>query len=121
MNRALGEPHNDPHGHPIPSGWEDLAQIAGHPLSACASGTSGRVGMVADDRPDLLSSMARTGIVPQQSVTVVGRTPGTVSVDVGGRVLTVPVEVAQRVFVVGLSIPPAADAGRAVSTKGQTS
>jgi hypothetical protein len=47
--------------------------------------------------------MARAGIVPERSVTVVACGGDSISADLGGRVVVLPLEVAQRVFLVGLA------------------
>lgn len=113
MDRALGRPAHDPHGHPIPAGWGDLSSIAGHPLAACDPGSSGKVAMVGDDRPDLLAAMVRAGILPEESVTFVERTGAHALVDVGGRRVTLPLDVAQRIYVV--SAAPSRPVGAAVT------
>lgn len=100
MDRLLGHPAVDPHGHPIPSASGDLAEIAGHPLTEQTVGVEGTVAMVADDRDDLLAAMVRLGILPQRDVTVVGADSGTLRVRIGGRELDVPTDVAARVYVV---------------------
>ncbi|HEX2053716.1 MAG TPA: metal ABC transporter permease, partial [Actinomycetota bacterium] len=54
LDRELGRPLTDPHGHPIPRRSQDLQQISGHPLSEAPVGEAGRILMVLDDREDLL-------------------------------------------------------------------
>ena len=47
IDRLLGEPTFDPHGHPIPSVSGQLQRIAGRPLSDRPAGAVGRVAMVS--------------------------------------------------------------------------
>jgi DtxR family Mn-dependent transcriptional regulator len=100
MDRALGRPTVDPHGHPIPRETTTLSAIAGCPLTACQPGHSGRVAMVGDDREDLLAAMVRAGIVPRAEVTLLEHGDDHVVGVVAGRRVRLPVELAERVFVV---------------------
>lgn len=101
IDRLLGAPSVDPHGHPIPSRTGQLRQIAGHPLSEQPAGAAGRVTMVGDDRKDLLERMVSLGILPYRDVTVLSRDHDGMIVRVGeDDVLQVSVDVAERVYVV---------------------
>lgn len=104
LDRMLGRPRVDPHGHPIPTAAGELAAIAGRPLSALPAGEPGVVTMVRDDRAELLRQMVALGILPDRPVSVVtaaGGASGTGEVEavVDGVRVTVPGEVAERVFV----------------------
>lgn len=99
LDRILGSPATDPHGHPIPSPAGELARIAGRPLSERRSGEDGVVVMVADDRSDLLETMAAMGILPRRRLAVTGRGNGMLRVRLGDREVDVPLEIASRVFV----------------------
>jgi ABC-type Mn2+/Zn2+ transport system permease subunit/Mn-dependent DtxR family transcriptional regulator len=100
MDRLLGGPSHDPHGHPIPSAAGELARMAGRPLAQRPLGEEGIVAMVADDRGDLLEAMVDMGILPQRQVAVVARGDGAYRVRVGDREVAVPGEVAERVYVI---------------------
>lgn len=100
MDRMLGNPTADPHGHPIPSPEGALEAISGGPLSARPLGEDATVAMVADDRSDLLQVMVAMGILPRRHLVVLDRTDGALRVRVQGREVEVPVEVAERVYVV---------------------
>lgn len=101
LDRLLGAPQTDPHGHPIPSGTGQLRRIAGRPLSDQPPGAAGRVAMVGDDRTDLLERMVDLGILPDQAVTVLNRADDTLTVRVGEHdVLQVSTDLADRVYVV---------------------
>lgn len=101
IDRLLGEPLVDPHGHPIPSGTGQLHRIAGRRLSDQPAGVAGRVAMVGDDRTDLLERMVALGILPDRAVTVLSHTDSELIVRVGDHdVLQVSSELADRVYVV---------------------
>jgi ABC-type Mn2+/Zn2+ transport system permease subunit/Mn-dependent DtxR family transcriptional regulator len=103
LDQLLGRPAVDPHGHPIPTVGGELAAIAGRPLSSLAAGEPGVVTMVRDDRAELLRQMVALGILPERPVTVLGtvagRREGAVEAVVDGVRVSVPGEVADRVFV----------------------
>jgi len=96
IDRAMGRPAADPHGHPIPRQGARLGVITGRPLT---DGRGGRVIMVRDDREDVLREMVALGILPMQEVTVVGATEAGMRVRIGGREAVLSEEVAARVFV----------------------
>lgn len=98
LDRELGRPATDPHGHPIPRRAEDLQLISGHPLTEATVGQAGRIIMVLDDREDLLREMAKLGLKPQATVTVLGRSDGTWRVKVGDREVPLGDDMARRVF-----------------------
>lgn len=101
IDRLLGAPRVDPHGHPIPSRAGELRRIAGGPLSARPVGVAGRVAMVGDDRSDLLERMVTLGILPDRRVTVLCHTDEGPVVRVGDDdVLCVSDDLAERVYVV---------------------
>ncbi|CAN5362649.1 hypothetical protein BH20ACT9_BH20ACT9_12440 [soil metagenome] len=123
IDRLLGRPTLDPHGHPIPSPSGALARIAGHRLTEQEAGAPARVAMVGDDREDLLERMVGLGIVPRRSVTVLHRGPGRLRARVGDREVDVPADVAERVFVIpdpAVAAPaPAGPIQTAESTEGR--
>ncbi|MDY7100491.1 MAG: metal ABC transporter permease [Actinomycetota bacterium] len=98
LDRVLGSPSADPHGHPIPSATGRLDAIAGRPLAQLGAGDDGTVIMVAADRPDLLREMAAVGILPRTRVEVVGTGDGAIRVRVAEREVEVSTELAQRVY-----------------------
>lgn len=101
IDRLLGAPRVDPHGHPIPSGTGQLRQIAGRRLSEQPEGSPGRVAMVGDDRNDLLERLVSLGILPDQAITVLSRDDEGLMVRVGDHdVLRVADDLADRVYVV---------------------
>lgn len=101
LDRLLGEPQVDPHGHPIPTAAGQLRRIAGRRLSQRPEQVPGLVTMVSDDRNDLLGRMVSLGILPGSSIVVLRQGDDGPIVRVDERdTVHVPTAVADRVFVV---------------------
>jgi DtxR family Mn-dependent transcriptional regulator len=88
IERALGHPTEDPHGHPIPDRNGRLARRALSPLSALPEGSRARVCEVrvgAD--PARLTRWKRSGLVPGAQVRMLEAHPeeGVFTLEVGGR------------------------------------
>jgi manganese transport system permease protein len=98
MDRTLGRPAQDPHGHPIPTAAGELATIAGRTLAEAEAGAKGRVIMVRDDRPDLLREMESLGILPDRQLEVISRSNGAVRIRTQGQDLDVQPALAERIF-----------------------
>jgi Mn-dependent transcriptional regulator len=82
IDARLGYPGFDPHGAPIPTSTgaiseRDLISLADLPLH-----TSSIVRQVPDDKSELLRLAASLGLLPNVSVTVVGRDPSDGSVEI---------------------------------------
>ncbi len=106
IDRLLGAPTVDPHGHPIPTASGQLHQIAGHPLSEQPPGVVGRVAMVGDDRNDLMERMVDCGILPDQAITIIRPEGEGFIIRVGqDDLLHVAMEIADRVYVIPDSNP----------------
>jgi DtxR family transcriptional regulator, Mn-dependent transcriptional regulator len=71
----LGDPSEDPHGHPIPSKQGQVAAPGSCKLCDLAAGKHARVASVSDDEPALLRYAAEIGLVPGAHVTVVDQEP----------------------------------------------
>ena len=67
----LGEPGEDPHGHPIPTARGDLAHRDLKPLHHFRAGQRVIIREVQDDRPDRLRHWQTMGLVPGAIVTFV--------------------------------------------------
>ncbi len=83
----LGEPGEDPHGHPIPTAAGELRQRVLVPLTALHPGDVMVLREVQDDRPDRLRRWQELGLVPGAVVRIVGHQPldGLYEIEVGGR------------------------------------
>lgn len=90
----LGEPIEDPHGHPIPTRDGDLAQRELRSLSSFQEGERLVIREVQDDHPERLRHWADLGLLPGATVTLLRRhaLDGTFEVQVGKRVLTLAAE-----------------------------
>jgi DtxR family Mn-dependent transcriptional regulator len=90
----LGEPLEDPHGHPIPTREGDLARRDLQPLHSFQAGQRVAIREVQDDHPERLRRWSDLGLLPGATVTLVRRHPldGTFEVKVGDQVVTLAAE-----------------------------
>ncbi len=90
----LGEPLEDPHGHPIPTAEGTLARRDLRPLHTLPPGTTAIIREVQDDRPDRLRRWQDLGLVPGATVVLVDHRPldGVFVVQVGGQVVSLGAE-----------------------------
>jgi len=66
----LGEPHEDPHGHPIPSRTGELKSRNLQQLSQCRAGQTVIVREAQDDNPDRLRHWRTQGFMPGAHVRI---------------------------------------------------
>jgi DtxR family Mn-dependent transcriptional regulator len=85
----LGEPLEDPHGHPIPSREGALAQRDLRPLSSFRPGQRALIREAQDDNPERLRRWRALGLTPGASVLFLSYQPldDLFEVRVGGRVV----------------------------------
>jgi DtxR family Mn-dependent transcriptional regulator len=90
----LGEPLEDPHGHPIPTREGSLARRDLRPLHTFAAGQRVVIREAQDDVPERLRRWQDLGLVPGATVTFVHHQPldGVFEVQVGGRVFSLAAE-----------------------------
>src|SRR2546430_1792296 len=90
----LGEPREDPHGHPIPTREGDLALRDLRPLHSFEPGQRLLIREVQDDRPERLRRWSDLGLMPGATVTLLRRhvLDGTFEIRVGTRVVTLAAE-----------------------------
>jgi DtxR family transcriptional regulator, Mn-dependent transcriptional regulator len=86
----LGEPPEDPHGHPIPTREGELARRELRALHSFQPGQRVVIREVQDDNPDRLRRWSALGLLPGATVTLLGRQDldGTFEVEVGEKVVT---------------------------------
>lgn len=86
MATALGHPHVDPHGDPIPTVDGTIAEFIHVPLSDLEPGEVATLRRVSTSDDSRLRYLATTGLVPGARLRVVGREPfnGPVTVEVSG-------------------------------------
>jgi len=90
----LGEPLEDPHGHPIPTREGDLARRDLRPLHSFPAGQRVTIREVQDDHPERLRRWSDLGLLPGATVTLLRRhvLDGTFEVRVGDQVVTLAAE-----------------------------
>ncbi len=71
----LGEPREDPHGHPIPTREGALAQRELQPLAAFQPGQSALIREAQDDNPERLRRWQALGLTPGAVVVIVSYQP----------------------------------------------
>jgi DtxR family transcriptional regulator, Mn-dependent transcriptional regulator len=118
----LGEPLEDPHGHPIPTSGGDLARRDLRPLHSFSSGQRIVIREVQDDQPERLRRWSDLGLLPGATVTLLAREAldGTFQVRVGNRVLTLAAEGLAGLLgeAVGRERPPRRQTGKPSPAKG---
>jgi DtxR family Mn-dependent transcriptional regulator len=75
MAGAIGEPHVDPHGAPIPTREGAMDERRYHSLADLSVGYSARVVRVSDDDPRMLRYLAELSLRPGAEVMLVARAP----------------------------------------------
>jgi DtxR family Mn-dependent transcriptional regulator len=87
----LGEPLEDPHGHPIPTREGKMAQRDLQPLSAFRPGQKALIREVQDDSPERLRRWQELGLTPGATVTCLSHQPldDLYEIEVGGRIVRV--------------------------------
>jgi len=115
----LGEPLEDPHGHPIPTPEGDLARRNLRPLHSFQAREHVLIREVQDDHPERLRRWSDLGLVPGATVIILGHQvlDGTFEVQVGNRVVTLAAEglaglLAERVVTDGGPTSPGASKTR---------
>jgi DtxR family Mn-dependent transcriptional regulator len=90
----LGEPLEDPHGHPIPTREGELARRDLRPLHTFQAGQLVVIREVQDDHPERLRRWSHLGLLPGTAVTILRHhaLDGTFEVQVGDRVVTLAAE-----------------------------
>jgi DtxR family Mn-dependent transcriptional regulator len=90
----LGEPLEDPHGHPIPTREGQLTRRDLRPLHDFQAGQRVVIREAQDDSPERLRRWQDLGLVPGATVTFLGHhaLDGVFEVEVGGRALTLAAE-----------------------------
>ena len=85
----LGEPHEDPHGHPIPTSTGELLRRELRRLSEFASGDTVVIREAQDDNPERLRHWQELGLTPGATVHILSYQPldDLFEVEVGGRLV----------------------------------
>jgi DtxR family Mn-dependent transcriptional regulator len=101
IDKALGYPTHDPHGHPIPSKDGHLPSQSRRTLWDAEVGEEVRVRLVSDRDPAVLRQLATFGIFPEALVRIVGRKgkKGRLIVEVSQIEIQISRRLASHVFV----------------------
>jgi DtxR family transcriptional regulator, Mn-dependent transcriptional regulator len=85
MFHALGQPTQDPHGHPIPTKEGKVASPGSSRLADLPPGAQAVISGVSDRDPEMLRYLGERGLVPETAVTVMARAPfnGPITVKAG--------------------------------------
>jgi len=101
LDKALGYPAKDPHGHVIPTREGRIDTSPNQTLSDCAPGSTAVVSHVSDENPQILQYMSKLGITLDKPIVVKERMEfdGSMLVRIDGREYFVSSKLAQQVFV----------------------
>lgn len=102
IDKLLGHPTRDPHGHPIPAKDGSLPKDAFQPLWDISSGQNVIVRLVSDQSPEALRHLASIGIYPQVEIGVVGKAPfnGSLRIEVDNKRHSLSEDLARQIYVV---------------------
>lgn len=101
IDRLVGHPSEDPHGHPIPDRHGKIARRALRPLAALGAGERATVREIRDTDTKRMARWKETGLVPGAAVRVreVDAMDDIYEIDVGGHPLTIGSEGLEGVMV----------------------
>lgn len=105
MERVLGYPEFDPHGHPIPSRTGTLPEIPDILLTELPVNTPALISRVDDRDPDQLRQIDAFGIRPGTTVRVLARNEDSISVMLGDQEREMTGALAELVHVLPEAIP----------------
>lgn len=103
IDRLMGQPSDDPHGHPIPTADSGVPPPGGLPLDQQPPGEPAIVRSLDDRREDDLDQLVRLGLLPQRPVMVMARYPRSLRVRIGAQEVDLAVTLARLVHVEPLS------------------
>jgi DtxR family Mn-dependent transcriptional regulator len=95
----LGQPRFDPHGDPIPTATGELPAQEGMPLAHLADGVAGTVVHLEDEPREDYEQLLALGLGLGQQVVKRGRSSEVIALEVDGRALSLPIELADSVNV----------------------
>ncbi|MGH7592904.1 MAG: metal-dependent transcriptional regulator [Gemmatimonadales bacterium] len=75
LSRALGDPHFDPHGDPIPAADGHIVDVTTAPLPDILVGETVTIARVDTSSPERLRWLADAGLVPGVGITVLDHQP----------------------------------------------
>lgn len=101
LDKLLGYPRFDPHGHPIPDSHGVMADVASQTLCEMAAGASATICEIADDNAEKISYLRARALVPGANVKVIETAPmqGPITVAVNGTTTPLAFELAGEIKV----------------------
>jgi DtxR family Mn-dependent transcriptional regulator len=99
MERALGFPEFDPHGHPIPSRSGTIPAMSDIPLAGLPAGQSAVVSRMSDRDPELLRQIDALGIRPGVRMTILANTDEGISILLGDQERLLPTRMSELIHV----------------------
>ena len=100
MEKALGFPEFDPHGHPIPSRSGRVPAMSDIPLSGLADGHTVIVSRVSDRDPEQLRKIDALGIRPGVQMEILQRSDDAISIKLNNQAHDFPASMAHLIHVV---------------------
>lgn len=102
LSLQLGNPMQDPHGHPIPSATGELAVEADKPLSALKSGESAQIFRIKDHPKSVFKLVKQAGLRPGMRVKMLEKAGGALRIRLEDRERVIPSIIAAGTTVVDL-------------------
>lgn len=101
LDRLLGYPMHDPHGHPIPARDGSFRPELLEPLSEVDEGRTVRIAQLRSADPEVLEYTARLGLLPGRSCTVMQKAPfqGPLTIADGSERIAIAFEIASIIDV----------------------
>jgi DtxR family Mn-dependent transcriptional regulator len=101
LDRMLGNPAADPHGHPIPDREGNIPDMPCFPLRGAKAGQTLVIKQVSDWDKDMLSYLNRIGIVPESVITVMEIAPfdGPLTLELGDKTVALSRKVTNDIYV----------------------
>ena len=101
IEKSLGTPRTCPHGNPIPDEMGAIQPIKGQPLSELNSGEVAVLTHIPDENTELLSYLARLGMLPGTKIEIEEKAPfsGPMMVKVSSNSYPLSLDVASGIYV----------------------
>jgi DtxR family Mn-dependent transcriptional regulator len=101
INKILGNPKFDPHGHPIPSITGEIQYSTAKSLTDFPNGSKLIIKNLFDEDPKLLAYLEELNLMPNVALTIVSKEPfnGPITIDVNSTTRILGHEVASCIFV----------------------
>ncbi|MEJ5285796.1 MAG: Mn-dependent transcriptional regulator MntR [Candidatus Kapaibacterium sp.] len=103
INKILGEPKFDPHGHPIPSKEGKIEIVPEKSLNDAEPGIIYTISHLEDDNPELLAYLESLGLLPDTRIELIEKQPFfgpiTLKIEKSKKQITIGYEVGKRIYI----------------------